>query len=167
MKRTILLSLILCISFTAIGCGKQEEIKSPVDFYYCTDPVSYNSTTGVISAEIRDKSEYIDLQSLLNLYVEGPLTSGFRSPFPSDVQVLNVGFQASTAIVCMNDAFAALSGHNLTLACVCISKTVMNLTDCSTVQIQASSLPLDNNAYIEMNERDFLFLDEYIPESHP
>ena len=90
MKKAISLFLILCILFSAIGCSKKDEIKSPVNFYYCTDPVNYNSTTGVISAEIRDKSEYSDLLSLLNLYIQGPVTDEFRSPFPAGVQIINI-----------------------------------------------------------------------------
>ena len=167
MKKAILLLLILCVVFSAFGCSKQSEIKSPVNFYYCTDPVSYNSTTGVISSEMRDKSEFPDLLSLLNHYAKGPVTDGFRSPFPAGIQIINVDTNSSTAVVYMNDAFASLSGHELTLACVCISKTVMELTGCVSVRIQAESLPLDSNAYIEMTTRDFLFLDEYIPESQP
>jgi len=164
MKKSILLILILCVITSAFGCGRQAEIEAPVNFYYCTDPVDYNSPTGVISAEMRDQSGYSDLLSLLNLYIGGPESEGYRSPFPVGIQVLSVDCQTSTAVICMNDAFAELSGHDLTLACVCISKTVMELTDCASVRIQTKSLPLDSNAYIEMTSRDFLFLDEYIPE---
>lgn len=167
MKRTILLFLVLGTLFCAFGCDRKDEIESPVNFYYFTDPVNYNVATGVISAEIRDQSGHRDLLSLLNLYVKGPVTSGFRSPFPAGIQVLKIDCQPSSTVVRMNDAFAALSGHNLTLACACISKTVMDLTGCTSVRIQTESLPLDANAYIEMTNRDFLFLDEYIPESQP
>lgn len=167
MKRVLLLILILFLTISVLGCNRQDEILEPVNFYYCTDPVDYNTSTGVISPEQRDQSGYNDLQELMNLYLAGPNSDRFRSPFPIGVKIVSIDYQTTTTVVCVNDTYATLSGHELTLACVCLSKTVMDLTGCTAVRIQAESLPLDANAYIEMSGDDFLFLDEYIPETQP
>lgn len=161
------ISLLLAVSFflALCGCGSSD-IVTPVNFYYCTDPVDYNTPEGVVSAEIRDADGYgKDFQALLNLYVKGPNSDGFRTPFPAGTNVVSIVITDLTAEICLNDVFASLSGHKLTIACVCMSKTVMDLTGCTSVRIQSESLQLDGNPYIEMTSQDFIFLDEYISET--
>ena len=147
------------------ACTKQIESESLANFYYCTNPINYNSLTGVISAEVRDVSGYDHHLDLLNLYIDGPTSAGYRSPFPDDVEVISMAREVSTVLVCMNSEFAKLTGHDLTLACACLSKTIIDFTGCTSVRISAQNEMLDANAYIEMADKDFLFLDEYLPQS--
>ena len=158
MKRFTAAILIFSFVLILCGCSSQRNVTEPVSFYYCTSPVDYNSPEGVISAEVRDKCDCgDDLLTLLNSYILGPETDDFSSPFPAGTRVLSVTVNDSTAEICLNDVFTALSGHTLTVASICICKTVMDVTGCNTFHIQTQTQDLD----IEMSGEDFIFLDDY------
>ena len=165
MKRFIFAILALSLLLCLVGCSNND-VRVPVFFYYCTDPVDYNSSTGVISAEIRDRDGYgDDLVSILNLYLQGPESDAFRTPFSDDINTVSLLTNDSIAEVILNQQFSNLTGQDLTLACACISMTVMDLTNSETVRISSENAQLDGNDFIEMSRSDLLFLDTYTSEN--
>lgn len=162
MKRLICLLLVVICIGTLCSCAKKETIRQPVTFYYCAETIDYNSTTGVIVPETREGYGYeSNLTSLINLYLQGPIHQGFFSPFLKGTSVLNISSDAEVSTIMLSKNFSELSGYQLTLACTCIAKTLMELTGCRIVRIGAQDAVLDGNAYIQMTEDSILLIDHY------
>lgn len=166
MKRILTAIIVILLLIPFCGCEKSNDFRVPVNFYYCTDPIGYNSADAVISAEVREGEGYGEhVQAILELYLKGPVDDGFRRPFPAGVCVENITVADNQVTVFLSREFSQLADHSLTLACTCISMTVMDLTDCDMVRIQVADTLLDGNEYIEINRENLLFLDEYTPET--
>lgn len=162
MKRFLCSLLVVFCIVTLCSCAKKETIRQPVTFYYCAENINYNSATGVITPETRDGYGYDEnLTSLINVYLQGPTHEGYYSPFPQNAKVLNISTDATDTTVMLSKDFSELSGYQLTLACACLSKTLMDLTGCSRVRIGAQDAVLDGNAYIQMTEETILLIDNY------
>ena len=161
MKRLLSIIMTVVLLSFCMGC-KSEDIRTPVNFYYCADPVHYNDPQGVISPELRDRSGYQDdLTGLLSLYLQGPLSEGYASPFPQNVQLEAISVADSVTEIQFSKEFSDLTGHKLTLACVCVTMTVMELVPAQAVRIQVADTQLDGSDYIEMTSHDLIFIDDY------
>lgn len=162
MKRIICsLLLIICI-FTLCACSQKETIRKPVEFYYCAETITYNSTTGVITPETRESDGMEnDPEALIALYLKGPTHEGYYSPFPKNITVLNINFDPTVTTIMLSKDFSTLSGYRLTLACACLAKTVIGLTGCESVSIGAQDALLDGNTYIQMSEETLTLIDQY------
>lgn len=162
MKRMMTVVMVILLVIPFCGCKKGNDVRDPVNFYYCTDPVDYNSADAVLSPEIREGEGYgDDLQALLDIYLDGPITAGFRSPFPSGVYVETITSKDDLVTVSLSKEFAQLTDYTLTLACAGLSMTLMDLTGCETVRVQVTDSQLGGSEYIEMNHNNLLFLDAY------
>lgn len=159
MKRyMILLAVLACL---LSGCGGQKaKIKSPVSFYYLNETFTYNSEAGAVSIEVRDGVGYEnDLRGLLNAYVAGPEDQSYISPFPERLSVNDIIIEEHTASLVVSDQLCMLTGHKLTLACVCLSKTVMELTGADTVNIRVADRLLGGKAVITISADSLVFMD--------
>lgn len=159
MKRFVVTLLVLIILTCCCACTN-DDVRKPVNFYYLSNPVDYNTSSGVVSPEIRDGEGYEnDLASILSLYLNGPESEEYASPFPNGTEINRLTLDLQYADIEFNSAFSSLTGHDLTIACVCMSKTVIELTQCQAVRISAVGSQLNGNDYIEMTEENFLFID--------
>lgn len=163
MKRiACFLFAVILLSSTCACSAKESDMQVPAFFYYCTATISYDSDTGVIASEVRETEGFGgDLMSILNLYLQGPLSNQLSSPFPngSRVEWLNQIGPEITLIV--NQPFAQLTGIDLTLACACLSKTLFSLTDAQTLKIHGGHTNLDGNDYIILTRDSLLLLDDH------
>lgn len=168
MKR--LTCLILCgivlLSMTACT-QKQEKFTEPVNFYYLRDQsqenIHHGSDDSVIVPEIREGYGLRDdVSLLLKSYLAGPVSDTCRSPFPAGTVLKNWSMDGTTLCVTLSNQLAGLTGVDMTLACACLSKTLMELTGASAVRIQAESLELDGKVSITMNQSILILLDEAI-----
>jgi len=132
--------ILICLAAVLLLCGcsrNEEEITDPVFFYYCNKTISYSSPEAVISHETREayglRSSWI---TLLEFYLGGPANENLYSPFPEGVTVEAFTILNEQCTVTLSKEFSSLSGIDLTLACSCLSKTVMELTGKSTVEIK-------------------------------
>lgn len=154
----ILAAMILC------GCSRnQSEIETPITFYYTNAEITYNSPAAVISPEVRDGANYKDnLIGLLDLYFAGPLSEDLRSPFPANTITMNLYRDDEAINIEVSKEFASLKGLNLTIACSCLTSTIVELTNCDVVNIYVADTLLDGNYIITMRADDLLLLDESI-----
>ena len=155
MKRLLIFLiavLLLC------GCGPQEEkILDPANFYYCNKTISYSSPEAVISHEIREASGLRNNWSaLLEFYLEGPADEHLFSPFPGGVTVECFTILNEQCTVTLSKEFSSLSGIDLTLACSCLSKTVMELTGQTTIEIKFTDAATGNTTSITMQKDNIL-----------
>ena len=168
MKQLISYLLVFFLLIALVGCAENTPApKSPVSFFYPAIDVVYDGRTEVIQPEIREGAGFEeDIAGLLNLYLQGPVSEGFRSPFPSRMTVTRYSSTANTAILELSNEFSQLVGIELTLACASIAKTLFELTQFERVQIYATDAQLESQASITLERDDLYFIDIPIHETN-
>ena len=161
MKKALAMLLIRAMLLAGAGCSrKSTPPQQPIHFYYPVWNVVYDGQTELIQLEVRDSAEYLDdVESLLNIYLQGPVDEALRSPFPKKVTVSRYSATTNTAIVELSSNFASLSGIDLTLACACIASTLFDLTQLERVQISATDAQLDGMDSITLERDDLHMID--------
>lgn len=161
MKRCIMCILCLIFLLSVCGCSKMESLENPVLMYYCNEDVAYNSPDAVISHEVHNGPKYeTDPLTLLRLYLKGPNSQERFCPIPADVIVIAATQEESVIKVVFSRSFAQLSGIDLTLACVCVSETLMANYPVTSVEISAMDSLLDGQFHIKISKDDFILIDE-------
>lgn len=169
MKRVLCVMFALLFLFPLSACRSQKRTsyQSPVNFYYCTDPVVFNSAEGVISAEVRESKGY-DLDSefvrFVDLYLQGPLSEGYSSPFPEGVTLRKYTRNNDTLEIILSIQISQLTGYDLTIACACLAKTLMELTGAEIIDIHAEGGKMGDAISVTMSAETLLLLDESTAE---
>lgn len=166
MKRYLLWFLIVLLLFASTGCNQgSTDFLEPVNFYYCNDIAaddpSGNAFYNIFVAEVHEGAGYTDnLQALLSLYLQGPIDASLVSPFPAELQIISVEEADSKISIVVSNELASLTGLDLTIACACLSMTVMELLPCDSVQISAESALLDKHRAITMTQDLLVLIDD-------
>lgn len=162
MKRSICLILCAAALLSMIACaGCSQQIKRPGAFYYRRETIAFGTEDSVIAPEIRELSGLEgDLDGILDAYFAGPESSALLSPFPRDSRAVSWERSGSTLTMTMNDAFAALSGVELTIACSCLARTLLGLTDAELLRIQAETALLGGERAITLSAGDLCLYDD-------
>ena len=167
MKRAIaLLLLMLMLSGCAISGSK---IKDPVTFHYLhaqSDDQSYNAyfAEGIMGTETRDAAgRQDDLNYLLTVYFRGPLDPELVSPFPMGSRILDIQQQDGQLTLQVNPILAEMSDMEITVACACLAKTCLDLTDADTVQIESRNLEGKLLFTRTFTQDNLLLNDNYTP----
>ena len=162
MKRYTALLLILALFLCLTACAREDNtIREPVSFYYRRAELTYGSSDSVILSESSDAAGHTDdLIWLLGEYLKGPQSENLLQTFPSGTTLVSLTVEEGTATIVLSVQFGRLTGMDLTVACACLTKTVLGLTDAETVVIQAVNTDLDGAQQIVMDESSLLMLDE-------
>ena len=67
-----------------------------------------------------------------------------------------------TVLIELSSHISLISGTELTIACVCLAKTVFQMTGMKAVRISAKGDLLDGQPFITISEKDFLLLDDWV-----
>ena len=162
MKRVLIGLLIFTLLFPLCACSEEEpEIQSPVNFYYRRKDVVFEGSVSVIAPEVREALGHEnDLSYLLGLYLAGPSTKDMQNTFPYGTRLVSVTIKEERATITVTSHMANLKGIDLTIACACITQTVMELTDAKSVEVKASSATLNGLESIIMDKESLLLLDD-------
>lgn len=167
MKRIVCLITGILLCFTFFACSNAtEDIQVPVAYYYQTADFDYQNPTGIIVSETHESFGHEnDYFYLTEQYLNGPSTADCISPFPTGTHLEQLTILDDRIMVILSTDFATLSGHDLTIACSCFAKTLIEMTGLDTVTISAKDALLDGTPSITMTKNDFLLTDsnEYIP----
>lgn len=160
---------IICIIITLSllcfpACSNQSNrtINSAVNFYYCSDPIGFNADDGVIKAETRQiqlQDLSTELSVLINVYFDGPLSSKLRSPFPDDVTLRSFSLNNGVLQVILSIQISQLEGYDLTLACACLTKTLLELIPAEAVEIRAEGGKMGDSISVSMSNSTLLLID--------
>lgn len=162
MKYSVSLIVVLSLLLSMAGCGGETTI-DPGDFYYCSAAPVYDGTDGIIAPEVRELQGLRgNLDAMLSAYFSGPVSSDLVSPFPRETELLGWSMDESVLELNLSGAFAELSGIDLTIACACISRTFLGLTDAVIIRIQANGAVLNGSEYIEMTQSSLSLADDSI-----
>lgn len=157
-KATALL-LIALLLLGIVGCGQESDLTAPVNFYYPRSTLIYEGGSSILIAEPRE-SAGLDLSALLEGYFSGPVTGNCRSPFPAGVCLRSWEKTGDTLVLVLSEEFGSLSGLERNIACAAISRTCMELTDASTVQIVIDAELPENKKTISLTYDQILLIDD-------
>ena len=161
MKRLISLLLLCALVLSLSACQKEEQkIQEPVNFYYLRQEATYGSADSLITTVIAEGMDYKnDPAGLLNLYLQVPEDSNYRSPFPSGTRIISMEHANSIVRLTLSENFAALTGMDLTIACACLTLTTLDLTGAGSVRISVEGTTLNGSDYIRMDRSCLTLLD--------
>ena len=152
MKRMIcqLCGALLLLSL----CGCQEEDSSGKHFYYLRseDTIAYGNTDALI-APVEISAEGLDVQSLFQLYLQGPDSELYRSPLASNIRLLSVSTSGNALVLEFTSGFNAMSDVQITLSGACLCATAREVTGLESLTIRAGDLEYT------FRYDSFLFLD--------
>lgn len=145
MKRFVLFLCYALLLTSLCACSsKDEEFDEPVNFYYRSKEISYNSPTGVIQPEVREGAGYYgNLTAFLRAYLFGPVSDELQSFIPTDAYMVSCQIDNGVATVVMSAQFANLSGVDLSAACSALLMTIHDYTGADTLQVSAKDSLLD------------------------
>ena len=160
MRRRIAPILIIVLLFSLCGCQHRASSTDTVSFFYRTETIDFNTHKSIIQEEKISKQNLPDnLQQLLELYLSGPQTEDLYCPIPQTVSVQNVQRTDNSINVLLSTNFSQLNGIDLSVACVCLGKTLLSCTDVQMIKIQAESAKLDGEPSVVITPESVLILD--------
>ena len=161
MKRLILLLLSLFLLIGSLGCGSNEEnLKKPAKFYYLNKEVDYGVEDGLISYELQETEDIgNDLLKLLTQYKQGPISHHLINVLSPDINITSVEKQGSVITVSTDTSFAHISGIDRTIACSCISMTLLDYTGAEYIEIHIIDEFLGEKESLIFSRQDMYLLD--------
>ena len=130
MKRLVCILLILTLLLC--GCRKDDKVK----FYYCPADSLSGAQDSLFTSEVRTVTGYTDdLYFLISLYLSGPLDQDLVSPFPEGTELELIAADLPDITVQLKDLPQNMTDSEYSIACACLSMTVMELTDAESVTV--------------------------------
>ena len=166
MKRLTAIFLLLTLAAGLFGCHSQE-LRAPSSFYYYRSDPRFAGTDGVIAPEQRELAGIEeDLDAILELYFRGPESRELESLIPAECPVPKWSREGDTLHLQFTRELAALSGVELTLAASCLTRTFLELTDCTTLILTADGSRLNGETTLVMTLEDLTLRDDSLDRLH-
>ena len=153
----VLILLALLIGLMA-GCAFIASTKDPLMLYYRRAEIAFEEN-GLIGSENADFSLERSAEPLADRYFDGPRNDGLVSPFPKGTELVSASVSNGVLSLELTDAFANLSGVDLSLALSCISMTFSQLEGVEAVELSTEHLPIGGQAKIRL-DRDQILLED-------
>lgn len=163
MKRIVSVSMIVCILLCLCACSENtQNIKEPISFYYRMRDIQYDTEGSILATEICERYGHTeDYEYLLQGYLAGPKSDECISPFPAGTSLESINLVMNKVHIVLSEHLSMLSGSDLIIACACLSKTVLEMTDAQSVQISSLNSQLNGQDYITMNRDSSVFWDSF------
>ena len=165
MKRLICLLLVLGLLIPVSGCS-EETLQSPGTFYYRSAQTAFDTPDGVVAPETRELAgmEH-DAAAILKAYFAGPEDPSLVSPFPRDTKMVSWEIRDGVFSLTMNDAFAGMTGVELTIACVCAAKTILGLFPVDQVRFQVRDGLLEGEKSLTFSHANISLADDSLDQA--
>lgn len=163
MKRIILLTLLTAILISLFACTTNTMHKGSVVFYYIKNEKDFDGKTPIMTPYYPQIDHNTNgYAEILNVYFNGPTNYNCQSPFPAGTTIEDINITRSKAHLMLSPQFATISGIDSTVACACLTKTVIELTGVNTVQIRVKGAQLEGKDYLTFNQSSFTYQDDLI-----
>lgn len=162
MKKLFCIFLVFSCLFGLTACIQSNEQPEPtVTVYYKRAVPTYGQADSVIAAtELLSSGKENDIAYLIRKYLASTPADGFVSPFSKEITLISFKLEGLTAKVVLSNELADLTGMDLTVALICLTQTVMSLTDCEEVIISANTRRLDGQNFITISRDSYLLVDD-------
>ena len=163
MKKIFCFILVLVLLIPLAACSQAHvDPRVPVTFYYRAREYGLEKGETVVISEAREAFGHReDYQYLVEMYLQGPTTQNCISPFPAGTTLEQLDLMTDKTLIQLSSHISLISGVDLTLACICLAKTVCQMTGTKSVRISAKGDLLDGQEYITITEEDFRLLDNW------
>lgn len=156
------LSFLIFISLMA-GCMGNESGDS-ISFYYPRADYGYNSHESIffdsaIMQEARTDIPYQSPSQVIGIYLKGPEGTELANPFPEGTTLKAISIYQGTLKISVSDHLSELTGIDLVIACACLARTGMELTDTTSVQILCENTLLDGKKSVTFDLNTVIFED--------
>lgn len=160
MKRLTAIILLITLCAGLFGCHAQADHPSCTFYYFRTDP-KFSGINGVIAPEQRQLSGgENDLDVLLELYLQGPMSQNLENPLPDSCPVPNWELSDGTLFLSFSQELAQLSGMDLTLAASCLARTFLELTGAESLVLTAEGKLLNGEAALVLSRDQLILRDD-------
>lgn len=162
MKKALAALLAILISLSCAACQAYPNgSDGKVTVYYRRADVTYGTLDGVVAPYQLDAAGNEDnTRLLLDAYLAGIPSSQYGQTYPRGTYLVSLKRNGLTASIVLCHEFATLSGLDLSIACACLTQTVISLTGCQEVIISAENASLDGHNFITLSRDSYLLLDE-------
>ena len=161
MRKVLAFALLL-----ALLCGCTYGVptgENHMMFYYrradAQTDESFETVTGALEGEETMLGGDIRVEDVLARYFEGPETETLVTIFPEGTACLGTQMQNGVLILDMNEAYAALTGFDRTLAAAGLTLTLTQLSGVEKVQIKTPSGALLGQGNTQWSADAFLLQD--------
>ena len=159
--------ILICLLLLALLCGCTGQMvpagESKFTFYYrradAQNDESYVSASGALAEKEVTLGGDVRTEDVLAAYFEEPDDETLRSLFPEGTACLGTKLQNGVLVLDMNEAYAALSGYERTLAAAGLTMTLTQLDSVDAVQIRTPSGALLGRASMRWTRDSFLLQD--------
>lgn len=163
MKKTLCILLSSMLLVTMFGC-QIDDNNNAHTFYYPRSDYGYDALEGKFheSAIKGESREVISSQSLLetiNVYLTGPIAQDLTNPYPKQMSLETVSIVGRTLYITVSDHLSELTGIRLMIACACLGKTSMELTNTNCVVISCKKALLDGKKTIILHNDQVIIED--------
>ena len=167
MKRLFTFTLLLIILTSLCSCTFPNTQQSRITFYYIKTPDDFDGSSDIIVPfHPSSDDDNRDLSEILDAYLSGPSNNSCTSPFPQGTTIEEIVLSRSNAQLTLNRQFATLSDIDFTIACACLTKTVIDLTGVNTVQVQVNGSQILGADSLTFNLSSFSHSDETPADPH-
>ena len=161
MKRFTLILLTITLIFGCFGCRKNDvQLQKPAKFYYRNEEINYGTEDGLIDYELQETSHIgTDLYQLILQYQKGPLSETLVNPLPQDVNITAVENYGGVITVSTDTSFQQLSGIDRSIACACISMTLLDYTEAKYIKFYIVDDFMGEKESLIFSRKDMQLLD--------
>lgn len=170
MKRMLCLLMCFLIFIPVTGCQHPDD-NGTYAFYYPRSDYGYNPQEGkfyneIIGKEIREDISPANVHEVISMYLNGPMMQEFANPYPDNISLESVVIDEQTLYVTVSDHLSELTGIRLIIACACLGKTGMELTNTTSIQISCKKALLDGKKTITLQD-DLIIVNDAAPDVAP
>ena len=161
MKRFTTLLIALCVLFPFSGCNSKKDSANTAVFYYVQNKPEYGTASGMIAAnvvEVKGRTDHYRI--LLEKYFNGPTNYDCVSPFPAGITLEDFQISGDKAQILLSPHMAILTGPSMTVALACLTRTVIEMTDVETVQIQIKNNQINGVDALTLTLNSFTYWDD-------
>lgn len=161
MKKLCILICCVILLQMVLGCNRKEEtFKEPINLYYCSNEITYNSASGVISPEIREGAGmHGNLNAFLHAYLTGPQSTNLHTLIPSDVYLVSCEIDEREISIVLSKSFSKLTGIDLTTACSALLMSIHEYSGAETMRISVKDGQLDDKDEMLFSMNDIVLID--------
>ena len=159
MKQVFSFIMIIALLLFTAGCKQESQTPQGAAFYYCVTTSDYNVGSCALTAEHRADTTDGSLQEVITKYLAGPLSPELESPFPQELKVVGAYQNGQTVYLTFSRELATMTGLDLTIACACMTLTVLSITNAEGVEIRTVAGLLDGQRAIIMDKNTLLLQD--------
>lgn len=163
MRKMFCLFLSTLLLMPVFGCQRPHSDTHYI-FYYPRSDYGYNTQEGkfynnIVEPELRKDITVLSIDKILDLYLEGPTDQSLINPFLKELSVESVRIDGEVLYIVVTDHLAELTGINLMIACACLGRTGMELSNTSSVYISCQTDLLDGKRSVLLHRDSILFVD--------